>query len=96
MHQRSSVGEGRPLPTSSDVTNQHKAKVRRHGGYSSVVEHSTADRGILGSNTGVLFFREVRRPILWGDFEGGDDLSRSVYFYTKHFRIRSYGTQGKS
>ncbi|GFW62030.1 transposable element Tc3 transposase [Trichonephila clavipes] len=45
MHHRSSVGEGRSLPTSSDITNQRKANVRRYGGgYSSVVDHSTTNR----------------------------------------------------
>ncbi|GFT80500.1 hypothetical protein TNCV_5122301 [Trichonephila clavipes] len=80
MHQRSSVGEGRSLLTSSDVINQPKAKVRRYGVYSSVVEHSTANREVPDSNPGVLFFREVKRNIFLENFEGGNDLSRSVYF----------------
>ncbi|GFX02567.1 hypothetical protein TNCV_728211 [Trichonephila clavipes] len=63
MHQRSSVGEGRSLRNSIDVTNQRKAKVHRHGGHSSVVEHSTANREVPGSNQGVVFFREVKRNI---------------------------------
>ncbi|GFV47739.1 hypothetical protein TNCV_4308171 [Trichonephila clavipes] len=62
MHQKSSVGEGRSLPISSDVT-KRKAKVRRHGGYSSVVEHLTANREVSGSNQGVPFFREEKRNI---------------------------------
>ncbi|GFV81837.1 DUF4817 domain-containing protein [Trichonephila clavipes] len=33
------------------------------GGYSSVVEHSTADREVPSSNLGVPFFREVKRNI---------------------------------
>ncbi|GFS81628.1 hypothetical protein TNCV_2440541 [Trichonephila clavipes] len=80
MHQRSSVGEGRSLPTSSDVTNQRKENDRSHGGYSSVVESSIADREVFGSNPGVLFFREVKRSMFFENFEGDNDLSRSVYF----------------
>ncbi|GFX47352.1 hypothetical protein TNCV_4691571 [Trichonephila clavipes] len=63
MHQRSSVGEGRFLPTRSDVTNQRKAKDRRHEGHSSVVEHSTANRRVPGSKQGAPFFREVKRNV---------------------------------
>ncbi|GFU06270.1 transposable element Tcb1 transposase [Trichonephila clavipes] len=44
MHQKSSVGGGQSFPSSSDVTNQRKTKVRRDGVYSSVVEHLTANR----------------------------------------------------
>ncbi|GFX94187.1 hypothetical protein TNCV_4292321 [Trichonephila clavipes] len=58
MHQRSSVDEERSLPTSSDVTHQCNVKVRRHGDYSSVVEHSTANREVPGINQGVSLFRE--------------------------------------
>ncbi|GFX43630.1 hypothetical protein TNCV_510791 [Trichonephila clavipes] len=51
----------------------------------SVVEHLTADREILGSYPNALFREE----------EDTWDLSRSVYFCTKHFRIRFYGTQSE-
>ncbi|GFT50555.1 hypothetical protein TNCV_551541 [Trichonephila clavipes] len=80
MHQRSSVGEGRFVPTSWDVTNQCKAKVCRQGGYSSVVENSTADQVVLGSKPKASFFREVKRNILFENFESGNDLSQTVYF----------------
>ncbi|GFS85034.1 hypothetical protein TNCV_1306361 [Trichonephila clavipes] len=78
MYQRSSVGEGRSVPTSSDVTNQSKQKVYRDGGYNSVVEHSTADREVLGSNTGVRFFRECEL--------------HSQQIYLKRFKCKN-GTQ---